>query len=91
MNVKEAAKAAIAYIADLFADERISDLGLEEVEFDEANQEWVITVGFSRPWDYPAQRTGLSVLSPPSDPHRVYKVLRIATGGDVLSVKNRKT
>ena len=35
MNVKEAVRAANKYIIELFADEEVQDLGLEEVVFDE--------------------------------------------------------
>ena len=50
MNVKEAARAAKSYIADIYSDEDISDIGLEEVEIDDFTDTWKITVGFSRPW-----------------------------------------
>ena len=54
MNVKEAVGLAVNHIRDLFEHEDISNLGLEEVEFDSDMQQWVVTVGFSRPWDYPS-------------------------------------
>ena len=38
MNVKEAVRAANKYITELFADEEVQDLGLEEVVFDERVQ-----------------------------------------------------
>jgi hypothetical protein len=53
MNVTEAVAAAKKYIGELFAQEGISNLGLEEIEFDEHAGEWRVTVGFSRPWDAP--------------------------------------
>jgi len=90
MDVKEAAKAAIVYVADLFAAENITDLGLEEIEFDEAYQEWIVTVGFSRPWDYPSRAGALAAINP-ALPNRTYKVLRIDNDGQVQSVKNRKS
>ena len=49
MDVKEAAKLAKDYVADLFRDEGISNVGLEEIELH--GQTWEVTVGFSRPWD----------------------------------------
>ncbi len=51
MNVKEAVRAANKYITELFADEEVQDLGLEEVVFDETANAWKITIGFSRPWE----------------------------------------
>ena len=50
MDVKEAAKLAKDYVADLFKDERISNVGLEEIELRDGRF-WEVTVGFSRPWD----------------------------------------
>ena len=40
MNVKEAVRAANKYITELFADEEVQDLGLEEVVFDETANAW---------------------------------------------------
>ena len=51
MEVKEAVQTAKVYLLDLFEDEDITDLGLEEVMFDELSNTWKITLGFSRPWD----------------------------------------
>ena len=51
MDVKEAAQTAKAYVAELFAGEQITNLGLEEAEFDRLSNTWKITIGFSRPWD----------------------------------------
>ena len=51
MNAKEAVAAAKAYIEDMFADEQIKEMGLEEVEFEDETNCWNITIGFKRPWD----------------------------------------
>ncbi len=51
MDVKEAVGTAKAHVAELFSDEQIENLGLEEVEFDAPANSWRITIGFSRPWD----------------------------------------
>ena len=50
MNVREAVALAKKYITETFADEKISELGLEEIEFDEGSQTWLITIGFTRLW-----------------------------------------
>lgn len=84
MDVKEAVARAKAYVSELFGYENISNLGLEEVEFDQATGDWLVTVGFSRPWDTPA------VFG--QQPQRSYKVLRISDlTGTALSVRNRET
>ena len=83
INVKDAVLNAKRYIADLFADEGVSNLGLEEVVYDDAHDHWRITLGFSRPWD---SRHNL-FDSPKLD--RTYKVITLDQAGTVLSVTNR--
>ncbi len=41
MDVKEAVALAKQHILELFADERLSNIGLEEVEFDKEAGEWI--------------------------------------------------
>jgi hypothetical protein len=48
MDNKAAIKIAKAYVADIFADERVQDIALEEINRDERSI-WEITIGFSRP------------------------------------------
>ena len=87
MDVKAAARTAKTYVADLFADEEIENVGLEEVEFDERRDRWIVTVGFSRPWD---RRNALTQALEEGRPGRSYKVLHIEdTDGRVLSLKDR--
>ncbi|MCI5157714.1 MAG: hypothetical protein D3906_04600 [Candidatus Electrothrix sp. AUS1_2] len=96
MNVKEAVKLAKEHIIDLFAEEDIRDLGLEEVEFDEEAKEWFITLGFSRPWNEPESLNSMAraVAQFRSDPlrQRSYKVVRISDDSlhRIISVKNRE-
>ena len=90
MNVREVVQAAITYVKDIFESEGISNLGLEEVVFDSAAVEWVVTVGFSRPWDYPKNNMMAAIANVSMQPNRVYKVLRVRdSDGEILSVKNR--
>jgi hypothetical protein len=46
MKVREAVAAAKAHIQELFSDEQIANLGLEEVEFDGAAKTWTVELGF---------------------------------------------
>lgn len=87
MNVKDIVHKAVLHVADLFEGEGVTNVGLEEVTFDEGADEWLVTVGFSRPWDYPKPIiAGFGSIHP----NRVYKILRIRNStGEVLSVKNR--
>ncbi len=51
MDVKAAVRTAKEYLVDLFQDENIMNVGLEEVVFEEMSDVWKITIGFSRPWE----------------------------------------
>ncbi len=87
MNVKEAAKLAKDYVADLFSEEGINNVGLEEIELGDDRQFWEVTIGFSRPWDHGGLAT---VTLGQKGLRRSYKVLRIDnTNGNVASVKDR--
>lgn len=87
MDVKEAVREAKKYVFELFLDEEIMDLGLEEVKFDHCSNVWNVTVGFSRPWD--------RRFAPPANlreyvQRRSYKVLRINDeNGRVESLEDR--
>ena len=90
MDVKEAAKLAKEYVTDLFAEEGIGNVGLEEIE-DEARDQMAVSgqsrSGFSRPWD----QGGLAAVTlGQRGLRRSYKVLRIDDhSGAVESVKDR--
>ena len=62
MDVKTAISLAKQQISDIFAEEDIKNLGLEEVDYDEAEHAWRITIGFPRPWDEPSVGAGANVL-----------------------------
>jgi hypothetical protein len=86
MEVKQAVKAAKDYVADLFAEEHIRQIVLEEIEFDEKNRSWFVTIGFARPWEESGALTRAIFPEP-----RSYKVVRISDdNGRVISVKDRQ-
>jgi len=91
MDAKEAVRLAKQHVLDLFAEEAIMDIGLEEVEFNELDDTWSITIGFSRPWDQANSILGASLVGQMGIPRRSYKVVLIS-GSDtkVISVKNRE-
>ena len=104
MDVKEAARTARAHIADLFADENVQHVGLEEVEFDDVADVWNITIGFSRPWELSKDSPKKPAASfsdlfpelnhlnppPPPPPQRSYKIVRVRdSDGHVISVTHR--
>lgn len=90
MDVKAAVRLAKQYLGELFADEEITNIGLEEVRFDELSSAWSVTIGFSRPWDQPnnaASALAGNVLYP----KRSYKVVLISDdNAGIISVSNRE-
>ena len=88
MDVKEAVAVAKGYLTNLYSGEDISDVGLEEVEFDELSDQWSVTIGFARPWERTALRRALSAGDRVGA--RAYKVLLIDDEtGEVQSLKDR--
>jgi hypothetical protein len=86
MDVKQAVQVAKAYVSDLFSEEQIRNVGLEEVEFDDTSHEWLVTIGFARSWD---ERSGLEKAM--IGLSRSFKVVRLSdSDGRVISVKDRR-
>jgi hypothetical protein len=85
MKAKEAVEIAKNTVADLFAKEGVTNLGLEELEYDDVHDIWRITIGFSRSWD---SHQGISALA--GVLRRTYKIVAIDKDGKALSVKNRE-
>ena len=87
MDVKEAARTAKKYLVDLLSEEQITNVGIEEVEFENLAHDWRITIGFSRPWDH---KNPLLTALGDQRPARSYKVICISDkDGHVKSVKDR--
>jgi uncharacterized protein YdeI (YjbR/CyaY-like superfamily) len=91
MDVKEAIAAAKKYVNEVYAEEQVTNLGLEEVEHIPADGNWMVTLAFSRPWNTPRTRAQevLENLGAVSSLKRSYKVITVADDGTVLSMKNR--
>lgn len=89
MEVKEAAQVAKATVASLFEDQQISNVLLEEVDFEELPATWSITVGFFRQAEMDSHSIAGSI-SKLIGRQRLFKVVRIRdSDGKVLSVKHR--
>lgn len=87
MDVKEAIHIGREHVKDVFSEDGIADVGLEEVVFDNETDSWRITIGFSRPWD--SART-LSQRIGQMYPRRAYKVVCIDDGdGKIKSITDR--
>ena len=96
MKVQEAVARAKKYVREVYADEKIRFVGLEEVEWND--DAWSITIGFSRPWDMPpenvlaeAMKSPLTRYPPPRPPEpRTYKLVIVRdSDGTVLAIKHR--
>lgn len=88
MDVKEAVSIAKRFLTELLADEGLTNLGLEEIEHDDAAGVWHVTLGFSRPWN--TVRNALTQLAGEAAARRAYRVLTIRDSDSaVLSVKRR--
>ena len=86
MDVKDVTRTAREYITDLFADEQITNLGLEEVVYDVDSEQWRITFGFARPWDRQGDMGVRMGLKAP----RAYKVVRVDdSNGRVVALTDR--
>jgi hypothetical protein len=88
MDAKEAVKSAKGYVSELLAPEGVANLGLEEIEYDDDQHVWNITIGFTRPWN--GARNGLAALAGEVAARRTYRVVKIRdTDGHPLSMKQR--
>ncbi|GEP02565.1 hypothetical protein [Methylobacterium oxalidis] len=90
MDVKEAVAKAREYLSLVFSDEPISEIRLEEVEFDRVDEAWLITFGLVRP--NVAGKVGqIAALTAGAPYKRSYKIVRVPNSGDgVPSIKIRE-
>ena len=92
ISVKEAVQNAFDYIRDLIPKNQLKNLMLEEVEFHQSRNEWLITVGYDsfhdiEKIDPTSIFVGQRVIK---ERKRVYKIIRInASNGSVISMKIR--
>ena len=87
MDVKEAVQIAQEYLTELYESEQITNVGLEEIVFDDTSNSWKITIGFSRPWDH---KNNLVGTLGDGLPERSYKVVSInGDSGKVESLVDR--
>lgn len=94
MKVQDAVTTAKTYIRNVYSDEKIVHVGLEEVVLDDSDDPtWKVTIGFSRPWDIGPKDPFeyLKKRSPqPMPMPRTYKLVIVRdSDGEVLSVKHR--
>ncbi len=83
----EAVQAAKSIITELYRDERIGQIGLEELRFDPDSDEWRVTIGYAHP---AAKDTILPDFAQPNWTKRRYKVVHLKDGdGRFVAVTDR--
>ena len=88
MDVKQAVQIAKQYVSELFEGEPITNVGLEEVVYEDESDTWKITIGFSRPWHRKNPMTASERLASPFE--RSYKVVEINDeSGNIESLMDR--
>lgn len=90
IDVRQAVKTAIIYVKEVFEEEHLSNVGLEEVVYNDSDHLWEVTVGFSRPWNYP-KTSALTPFDVKPQPVRDYKIVFMKEGGDVIKIENRNS
>lgn len=92
LSLKEAVRLAISEVSEIFADQGISNIMLEEVEMAD-EKVWNITVGFDRPadaQDFSGQHPLSQGIMALARKGRKYKVVKIdKESGEVFSIKDR--
>ena len=83
MDVKEAVRKAKDHVEVMFEGENLQNVGLEEVTFNESSNRWLVTVGFSRVWEYSEpiawkETFGGQSPRPGNGGRREYKVIEIS-------------
>jgi hypothetical protein len=88
IDVKQAVKIATEFVKDVLSSEKIDRITLEEVELDETQSNWYITLAVGTV----VRADPFSLLSGKTPELRVrYKVIKInADSGQVISMKIRK-
>ena len=85
MDAREAVGAAKSHVLEMFADEDIHSIGLEEIRFEEGGEAgWAVTIGFVRDW-----RNDTSVMRAVIPPPRTYKIVTLAADGSLRFITNR--
>ena len=89
MKVEEAIARAKSFMHEVFADEAVTQVRLEEVEFDDRENAWLVTVGLMRPIISKQDPVPSFLSEIPLK--RSYKVVKIADdGGAIPSAKIRE-
>ena len=86
MDAKEAIRETKRLVRELYADEDIAEIRLEELESEDLSDSWLVTLGLLRPARGPDDRH--SFLRPEPLLKRTYKIVKIPN--DHLAKKSMK-
>jgi hypothetical protein len=90
LPVKDAVAVAIAYVKELYEGVSLRDLLLEEVEYNNASDKWLVTIGFSLPETKEVSSPVVFPVKTNRDLSRRYKTVVIdAVSGTPDSMKIR--
>lgn len=95
LDVKSAVKAAREHAKNLFEEGQLSNLLLEEVEFDDSKQTWLVTLGYDSTSVIKREATQktynfLNRVEKEVEQQREYKIFHIkADDGELISMKIR--
>ena len=91
MDDRQAIAAAKAFVGDVYAEEGIGALRIEEFEHSSSAGSWVVTLSFARTWDAPRTRAQevLEKLVAETPVQRFFKVVTIADDVTIMSLKDR--
>ena len=88
--VKTAVSNAIEFVQELYNGEQIKDILVEEVEFSEPANQWLITIGFTIT-KVKDKDSLASLIIPEKENTRKYKIICIdAQSGKAISMKIRE-
>ena len=91
MDVKQAVRKAVEYVEDIYAGASITDVDVEEIAFDDAQNAWKITIGFFRRWGPTNVERALGRIEATQWKDRTFKVVQINDGdGRVVSMTHRQ-
>lgn len=89
--VKTAVSNAMLFIRELYADNQIKGVLLEEVEFSEPANQWLITIGFTISKTRENSSALADLILPERESTRKYKIVHIdAQSGKAISMKIRE-
>lgn len=87
MDAQEAIKSAKIYIEELFRSDGAINIGLEELQFDDARSLWLVTIGFTRKWEGPQGHARWGLDGEPFP--RTFKTVEIENStGKILGVRH---